>query len=177
VNDVSARILLVEDDVPFVRALERRLMIEGYEVACAGDGREGMRAIVTFEPELVISDWMMPHVDGLELCRAVKTGLGDEAPYFILLTAKDERQGRLEAFETGADDYLVKPCDSDELVARVRGGLRTCRLRAEVKRLHAELDVAHEELDAARAEIASMAAGRPGEAAPVHQNSGAEPDA
>ena len=63
---------------------------------------------------------MMPHVDGLELCRAVKTGLGDEAPYFILLTAKDERRDRVEAFETGADDCLVKPCHSDEVVARAR---------------------------------------------------------
>ena len=150
-TDATPRILLVEDDAAFARALERRLTALGYEVACATDGREGMRAIVTFEPQLVISDWMMPHVDGLELCRAIKTGLGDEAPFFILLTAKDERQGRVEAFETGADDYLVKPCHPEELIARVRGGLRTCMLRAEVRRLQAELDLARNEIAALKA--------------------------
>jgi len=167
VTEATSRILLVEDDAPFARALERRLTVEGYVVACAADGREGMRAIVTFEPQLVISDWMMPHVDGLELCRAIKTGLGDEAPYFILLTAKDERQGRIEAFETGADDYLVKPCHPDELIARVRNGLRTCVLNAEVKRLQMELDLA-------RAEIAAMKAFDA--AAPTPHASRAGPD-
>ncbi len=105
------KILVVEDDPFFQRVLQKRLQVEGYQVQTAVDGRAGMKAIVTFEPDLVISDWMMPEVDGLELCQAVKTGLREAAPYFILLTAKGELSDRLLGLETGADDYLVKPCD------------------------------------------------------------------
>lgn len=118
------KILVVEDDALFQKVLEKRLTAEGYQVLLASDGREGMRAIVTAEPHLVLSDWMMPHVDGLELCMSVKTGLKDDAPYFILLTAKGEVNDRLLALDTGADDYLVKPCDHGEILARVRTGIR-----------------------------------------------------
>ena len=68
-------LLVVEDDPFFQRILHKRLTAEGYQVLTAADGREGMKAIVTSEPDLVISDWMMPEVDGLELCQSVKTGL------------------------------------------------------------------------------------------------------
>ena len=88
--NAEVRILIVEDDPFFLRVLQRRISSEGYQVMTAADGREGMKAIVTFEPDLVISDWMMPEVDGLELCQSVKTGLREAAPYFILLTAKGE---------------------------------------------------------------------------------------
>jgi CheY-like chemotaxis protein len=128
------KILVVEDDTLFQRVLHRRLTVEGYQVFLAGDGREGMRAIVTHEPDLVISDWMMPEVDGLELCQSVKTGLGEAAPYFLLLTAKGEISDKLLALETGADDYLVKPCDQGELMARVRAGLRIVELTQTLRR-------------------------------------------
>ena len=68
---------------------------DGFQIATASDGREGMKLIVTWDPHLVVSDWMMPHVDGLELCQSVKTGLKELAPYFILLTAKGEINDRL----------------------------------------------------------------------------------
>ena len=127
------RILIVEDDPFFQRVLQKRIAADGYQVQLASDGREGMKAIVTFEPDLVISDWMMPQVDGLELCQSVKTGLGDAAPYFILLTAKGEISSKLLGLETGADDYLVKPCDQGELMARVRAGLRIVLLAKELR--------------------------------------------
>jgi len=134
------RVLVVEDDPFFQRVLQKRLSAESYQVQTAADGREGMKAIVTWEPDLVISDWMMPEVDGLELCQSVKTGLRESAPYFILLTAKGELSDRLLGLETGADDYLVKPCDQAELMARVRAGLRivllTRELRDTLLRLH-----------------------------------------
>jgi phosphoserine phosphatase RsbU/P len=114
------------------------------------DGREGMKAIVSFEPDLVISDWMMPEVDGLELCQSVKTGLGEAAPYFILLTAKGEISDRLLGLETGADDYLVKPCDQGELMARVRAGLRIVSLTQELRGAVNELKLANAELSAMR---------------------------
>jgi sigma-B regulation protein RsbU (phosphoserine phosphatase) len=134
-----ARILVVEDDPFYRRVLEKRLANEGHEVFAAADGREGMRIIVTAAPDLVLSDWMMPEVDGLELCQSVKTGLKDAAPYFILLTAKGELDDKLLGLQTGADDYIVKPCDHGELVARVRAGIRIIRLTQQLRSTVAQL--------------------------------------
>ncbi len=153
----DVKLLVVEDDPFFQRVLQKRLSIEGYQVMVASDGREGMKAIVTFEPDLVISDWMMPEVDGLELCQSVKTGLREAAPYFILLTAKGEINDRLLGLETGADDYLVKPCDQGELLARVRAGLRIVLLAQELRRAVTELQVANAELASSRAEVNRLA--------------------
>ena len=147
------KVLVVEDDPFFQRVLTKRLQAEGYQVFCAGDGREGMKAIVSFEPDLVISDWMMPEVDGLELCQSVKTGLREAAPYFILLTAKGEISNKLLALDTGADDYLVKPCDQGELLARVRAGLRIVILSQELRATVEELRVANADLQSARGEV------------------------
>ena len=144
------KILVVEDDVYFQRVLYKRIAAEGYQVWSAADGREGMKAIVTLDPDLVISDWMMPHVDGLELCQSVKTGLKEAAPYFILLTAKGEISDKLLALDTGADDYLVKPCDQGEIMARVRAGLRNVLLSRELRQAVNDLKAAHVELDLAR---------------------------
>lgn len=148
------RILVVEDDPFFQRVLTKRLEVEGYQVLTASDGREGMKAIVSFEPDLVLSDWMMPQVDGLELCQSVKTGLREAAPYFILLTARGEINDKLLALETGADDYLVKPCDQGELMARVRAGLRIVLLTKDMRKSAQELRVVAAELARAREEIA-----------------------
>ena len=147
------RILVVEDDPFFQRVLLKRLTAEGYQVQSASDGREGMKMIVSFEPDLVISDWMMPQVDGLELCQSVKTGLREAAPYFILLTAKGEINDKLLALETGADDYLVKPCDQGELMARVRAGLRIVLLTQDLRRSASELRQANAELQATRQQL------------------------
>ena len=159
----EVKVLVVEDDPYFTRILHKRLSAEGYHVSTAADGRAGMRAIVQEEPDLVISDWMMPEVDGLELCQSVKTGLKEAAPYFILLTAKGEISNKLLALDTGADDYLVKPCDQGELMARVRAGLRivllTQELRTTVEQLHlsnAELQSVKQEADALAHEMLPM---------------------
>ena len=144
------RVLVVEDDPFFQRVLQKRLTAESYQVQVAGDGREGMKAIVAWEPDLVISDWMMPQVDGLELCQSVKTGLRESAPYFILLTAKGELSDRLLGLETGADDYLVKPCDQAELLARVRAGLRIVLLTRELRDTVSQLRDTQDELGSAR---------------------------
>ncbi|MCE9626625.1 MAG: response regulator [Candidatus Eisenbacteria bacterium] len=156
------RVLIVEDDPFFQRVLLKRLSAEGYQVQAACDGREGMKAIVSFEPDLVISDWMMPQVDGLELCQSVKTGLGDTAPYFILLTAKGEISDKLLALDTGADDYLVKPCDQGELMARVRAGLRIVLLSQDMRKAAKEVDVLRAELQRVRMELAAKGIAWPG---------------
>ncbi len=150
------RILVVEDDPFFQRVLVRRLEAEGYQVQSAADGREGMKAIVTFEPDLVISDWMMPQVDGLELCQSVKTGLKETAPYFILLTAKGEISDKLLALDTGADDYLVKPCDQGELMARVRAGLRIVLLTQDMRQAAVELAALRAEVERVRLAFANQ---------------------
>jgi sigma-B regulation protein RsbU (phosphoserine phosphatase) len=150
------KVLVVEDDPFFQRVLQKRIAIDGYQVMVASDGREGMKAIVTFEPDLVISDWMMPQVDGLELCQSVKTGLRESAPYFILLTAKGEINDRLLGLETGADDYLVKPCDQSELMARVRAGLRIVVLTQELRHSVHELQQAKAEVEAGQAELSRL---------------------
>ncbi len=146
------RVLIVEDDPFFQRVLQKRLTAESYQVQVANDGREGMKAIVAWEPDLVISDWMMPQVDGLELCQSVKTGLRESAPYFILLTAKGELSDRLLGLETGADDYLVKPCDQAELLARVRAGLRIVLLTRDLRDTVTRLRETQDELGHTRGE-------------------------
>ena len=147
------RVLVVEDDPFFQRVLQKRLSAEGYQVLCASDGREGMKAIVSFVPDLVVSDWMMPQVDGLELCQSVKTGLREAAPYFILLTAKGEIDDKLLALETGADDYLVKPCDQGELMAHVRAGLRIVLLTQDMRGTVQQLRQANAELEQMRRQL------------------------
>jgi len=157
------RILVVEDDPYFQRVLLKRLAAEGYQVQAASDGREGMKAIVTFEPDLVISDWMMPQLDGLELCQSVKTGLQETAPYFILLTAKGEISDRLLALDTGADDYLVKPCDQGELLARVRAGLRIVLLTQEMRRAVVDLAALRAEMARVKRSLAGQGVSWPGD--------------
>ena len=152
----EVKVLVVEDDPFFQRVLTKRLAAEGYQVLSAVDGREGMKAIVEHEPDLVISDWMMPVVDGLELCQSVKTGLREAAPYFILLTARGEISDKLLGLETGADDYLVKPCDQGELMARVRAGLRIVALTQQLRRTVNELQMSNAALDRARTEVARL---------------------
>ena len=149
----EVKVLIVEDDPFFLRVLHKRITNEGYQVMTAADGREGMKAIVTFEPDLVISDWMMPQVDGLELCQSVKTGLREAAPYFILLTAKGEISDKLLALDTGADDYLVKPCDQGELMARIRAGLRIVQLTQGLRKAALELARLQSEVGWVRAEM------------------------
>jgi len=152
-HDGSIRILVVEDDPAYQHVLRRRLAAEGFHLAVANDGREGMKMIVSFEPDLVLSDWMMPHVDGLELCQAIKTGFRDQAPYFILLTAKGEVSDRLLALETGADDYLVKPCEHVEILARVRAGTRLIQLARNLRHTEAENAAVNLQLREREAEI------------------------
>ncbi len=158
-NPSEVRVLVVEDDPVFQRILHKRISSEGFQVFLAADGREGLREIVAREPHLVVSDWMMPEVDGLELCQSVKTGLGETAPYFILLTAKGEISDRLLGLQTGADDYLVKPCDHGELMARIRAGIRIVTLTQQLRRKLAELQTAIAERKESPAEGARAGGG------------------
>ncbi|MEV6773716.1 response regulator transcription factor [Nocardia sp. NPDC051030] len=115
--------VLVVDDEPAVRdALMRALQSEGYETRSAGDGGAALEEIARWQPEVVVLDVLMPFMDGLSTCRTLR-GRGDRTP-ILMLTARDAVSDRIEGLDAGADDYLVKPFDLDELLARVRALVR-----------------------------------------------------
>jgi two-component system, OmpR family, response regulator MprA len=115
--------ILVVDDEPAVRsALERALRSQGYRVATAVDGQDGLERIASETPDLVVLDVLMPRLDGLRTCRELRAA-GDRTPV-LMLTARDAVGDRVEGLDAGADDYLVKPFALDELLARIRALLR-----------------------------------------------------
>ncbi len=125
---MSERILVIEDDPAILKMLRRGLAYEGYLVDTATDGRSGLMAARDNHPDLVVLDWMLPGMDGLEVCHRMRTG--GEVP-ILMLTAKDTVQDRIQGLDAGADDYLVKPFNLDELLARIRALLR----RTQTKRI------------------------------------------
>lgn len=118
---MSARILVIEDDEGITRFLRRGLAYEGYTVDVAIDGQLGLIAARDNPPDLVVLDLMLPGIDGLEVCRRLRAG--GEVP-ILILTAKDGVNDRVLGLDMGADDYMVKPFDLDELLARIRALLR-----------------------------------------------------
>jgi two-component system, OmpR family, response regulator MprA len=118
---MKEHILLIEDDEAIVRMLRRGLAYEGYQVETALDGETGLALARDHHPDLVILDLMLPGMDGLEVCQRLRGG--SNVP-ILMLTAKDTIQDRVQGLDAGADDYLVKPFELDELLARVRALLR-----------------------------------------------------
>ncbi|MBE9159803.1 response regulator transcription factor [Nodosilinea sp. LEGE 06152] len=119
---MSARILVVEDEEKLAKFVQLELSYEGYEVSVAHDGLSGLMAARDQAPDLIILDWMMPGLTGVEVCRRLRQ-TGTATPV-ILLTAKDDVSDRVEGLDAGADDYVVKPFSIEELLARVRAHLR-----------------------------------------------------
>ncbi|MBW4641103.1 MAG: response regulator transcription factor [Gloeocapsa sp. UFS-A4-WI-NPMV-4B04] len=119
---MTAHILVVEDEVKLARFVELELSYEGYQVSVTHDGLSGLTAAREFHPDLVVLDWMLPGLSGLEICRRLRA-TGDKVP-IILLTAKDEISDRVVGLDAGADDYLIKPFSIEELLARIRAHLR-----------------------------------------------------
>jgi two-component system response regulator MprA len=118
---MNERILIIEDDQAILKLLQRGLAYEGYTVDTALDGRSGLNLSRDHQPDLVILDWMLPGMDGLEVCHRLRTG--GEVP-ILMLTAKDTIEDRVQGLDAGADDYMIKPFNLDELLARVRALLR-----------------------------------------------------
>jgi DNA-binding response OmpR family regulator len=125
INIIMTHILLVEDEVKLARFIELELNYEGYQVSVAYDGLTALTAARELRPDLVILDWMLPGISGLEICRRLRS-TSDQVP-IILLTAKDEVSDRVAGLDAGADDYVVKPFSVEELLARVRAHLRRNR--------------------------------------------------
>jgi two-component system, OmpR family, response regulator MprA len=117
----SPRVLVVEDDDEIAQVLQRSLRLEGYEVRVAGDGVKALEEAHAFLPDLVILDLGLPKLDGIEVAKHLRER--DDTP-ILMLTARDAVESRVEGLDTGADDYLVKPFDRQELLARLRAMLR-----------------------------------------------------
>lgn len=129
-------ILIADDDPISRRLLEATLSEWGYDVLVTSDGSEAWEAMQQQEaPDLVISDWMMPNMDGLELCRKIRQMEKTGYIYFIILTAKGRKEDVIEGLEAGADDFLIKPFDREELKCRTRIGERIIELEQRMLKL------------------------------------------
>lgn len=130
------RILIVDDDRTMRTVLTRYLENRGYQVEQFGSGSEALAAFAKNPPDLVVSDVMMPEMDGLEFCRRLRSTPSGQLMPFIFLSGKGELEDRIYGHEIGADDYLTKPVDPRELVAKIEAQLeRTRRIHSEIVRL------------------------------------------
>jgi diguanylate cyclase (GGDEF)-like protein len=154
---VILKVVVIDDDPTERRIIGLHLTAAGHTVQSASDGVEGLRLILDSNPQLVITDWMMPHMDGMALCKALRqTKLGRQL-YLIMLTGTGEDENQVEAFEAGADDYLIKPLRPRILAARLRACQRLLRLQEEVRRDKEELRRCLAELSVANRKLQQAA--------------------
>ena len=123
----ATRVLIVEDEEALATLLEYNLNKEKFEVTLAGDGEEALLKIEESAPDVVILDWMLPNISGIEVCRRIRSKAETRNIPIIMLTARSEEADRIRGLEMGADDYLTKPFSTAELIARVRAVLRRIR--------------------------------------------------
>jgi len=126
-NTLQPNILIVEDEAALVELLTYNLEKAGFQTTVARDGEEAMLAVAEEKPDLVLLDWMLPYVSGIEICRRLRRNPDTSDLPIILLTARGEEGDRIRGLESGADDYVVKPFSPSELIARVRAVMRRTR--------------------------------------------------
>ena len=129
----KARILVVDDTAPNVKLLEQVLLLAGYEVVTAASGEEGLAKVVFAKPDLVLCDVVMPEMSGYEVCRALRANSATALLPVVMVTALDPETERIKGIEAGADDFLSKPINQPELLARVRSLLRIRALHRKVE--------------------------------------------
>jgi DNA-binding response OmpR family regulator len=145
------RVLIAEDDATARRVLEALLARWGHEVVAVEDGEAAWEALRAEDaPRLAILDWMMPKVDGVEVCRRVRRMAGGEGIYIILLTARSEQEDLVAGLGAGADDFVTKPFEPEELRARVTVGERVAGLQAALQRRVTELEEALDQIKTLR---------------------------
>ncbi len=127
------QILVIDDDSAVQILLKRMLEREGYEVVAASNGEEGMAQALALHPALIICDWVMPGLNGLDVCQLVKRDPQLSTTFFILLTSLDSVADRVKGLDAGADDFITKPVEKNELQARVRAGLRLHQLTRDLQ--------------------------------------------
>jgi sigma-B regulation protein RsbU (phosphoserine phosphatase) len=137
------RVLIAEDDAVSRHLLEATLAKWGYEVVVTTDGLQALEVLSRADaPSLAILDWMMPGLDGAQVCLKARELAGERLLYMILLTAKGRKEDIVEGLTAGADDYVIKPFDRSELKARISAGERILRLQAELASRVKELELA-----------------------------------
>ena len=127
------RILLIDDDEGMLKLIAHHLRREGFEVTTSSSSEEGLEVALDLQPQLVITDWMMPGLSGLELCRVLRQSKAGRRMYILVVTSREDDDRVVEAFDAGADDYVVKPFNPRVLLARVRAGQRMVRMRERVE--------------------------------------------
>lgn len=127
------QILVIDDDPTTQLLLTRTLQKQGYQVDVADNGQEGLAKAYELQPALIICDWMMPVMDGLQVCQQVKAHPGLSTTFFILLTSRGGLEDRIQGLDTGADEFLAKPIEMNELRARVQAGLRLYQLNQDLQ--------------------------------------------
>ena len=128
-----SKILVIDDDSVIRLLIKKALQNQGHEVVLATNGQEGIEQAQQLQPAMIICDWIMPLVDGLEVCRQVRANPSLSTTFFILLTARGGVADRIQGLDTGADDFLAKPINIGELQARVRAGLRLQQLSQDLQ--------------------------------------------
>jgi diguanylate cyclase (GGDEF)-like protein len=131
----STKVLLVDDDPAMLRLVGKWLEAAGYQVVKASDGRVATELIVEERPSILLTDWEMPNMDGIELCQWVRAQHFSTYLYTIILTARSDSEDMLKALEAGADDFVKKPVDRHELLARMRSGSRVTQLERQINRV------------------------------------------
>ncbi|MBO6783150.1 MAG: phosphate regulon transcriptional regulator PhoB [Alphaproteobacteria bacterium] len=126
-SNLQPSVLIVEDEPPLVELLSYNLEKAGFRPRIARDGDEAILAVEENQPDLVLLDWMLPYVSGIEICRRIRRNPDTRDLPIIILTARGEEDDRIRGLDAGADDYVVKPFSPSELVARVRAVLRRTR--------------------------------------------------
>ena len=129
------KVLIVEDEKDTRFILEKLLSRNNYDVASAVNGEEALEVLKTFSPKVILADWTMPVLDGLALCNILKSDDNFKLIYFIILTARSSLKDRIMGLDVGADDFLVKPVENQELLARIRSGIRIFNLQSELKNI------------------------------------------
>jgi two-component system cell cycle response regulator len=150
----NLRLLVVDDDPTTQLFLDRVLTDAGYLVATASNGCEALERAVEFHPQLVVVDWLMPQMDGLQFCRALRSAKVGRGVYVVMLTAVDDEDQMVEAYGAGIDDYVMKPINPKILLARLRAGERVVQLqhevesdREDIRRFAAELAMSNRRLE------------------------------
>jgi sigma-B regulation protein RsbU (phosphoserine phosphatase) len=127
------KILVIDDDLAIQELLKRLLRKQGYDVTVASDGQEGVEKAKELNPALIICDWIMPKLTGIEVCSQLKAEAELSTTFFILLTSMKSVADRVKGLDAGADDFIAKPIEVSELKARVRAGLRLHQLSQDLR--------------------------------------------
>lgn len=124
---MSAKVLIIEDDPNLTELIRYNLEQEGYQVVSEMDGEEGLLSAQATPPDLILLDWMLPNLSGIEICRRIRREKSTQNIPVIMLTARSEESDRIRGLDTGADDYITKPFSPKELIARIKAIFRRIR--------------------------------------------------